>query len=149
MTKPTTCYLFVTFAVDWELKTNLSINPLVSYVFIYWRLILYSPVNHTGSPQGFSLNQILQQLSAIQHFANGRRNFRLAFCFPRMSQMRNTDCLRIKQFQSFAMGSAYWGKQFGMLGSKVTAHLRRTAYLRTIPMPDSFKWLPSQRLTGL
>ena len=28
---------------------------------------LYSLVNRTGSPQGFSLNQILQKLNTIQH----------------------------------------------------------------------------------
>ena len=31
-----------------------------------YTLYFYSPVNRTGSPQGFSLNQILQKLNSIQ-----------------------------------------------------------------------------------
>ena len=34
-------------------------------LFIYL-LKTYSPVNRTGSPQGFSLNQILQKLNTLQ-----------------------------------------------------------------------------------
>ena len=37
---------------------------LFIYIFIYWRLS-YSPVNRTGSPQGFSLDEILHTLDTI------------------------------------------------------------------------------------
>ena len=33
---------------------------------VIYLLNVYIPVNRTGSPQGFSLNQILQQLKTIQ-----------------------------------------------------------------------------------
>ena len=36
------------------------------YLFIYF-VKAYSLVNHTGSPQGFSLKQILQKSNTMQH----------------------------------------------------------------------------------
>ena len=35
--------------------------------YYYYLLKAYSPVNRTGSPQGFSLNQILQKLNTVQN----------------------------------------------------------------------------------
>ena len=58
----------------------------------------------------------------------------LGFLLSQICQMRNTDHLRIKQFQSFALGSTYWSKQFGALGSKVW---RIYAKQRTIPIPET------------
>ena len=66
-------YVFIDWFIDWLIDWRFiaqSFMHLCIYLFIYllidW-LKAYSSVNRTGSPQGFSLNQIFHKLNTIQN----------------------------------------------------------------------------------
>ena len=42
-------------------------NKVIKIIVLIYLLKAYSPVNHTGSPQGFSQVQILRKLNTMQN----------------------------------------------------------------------------------